>query len=124
MLSRHLVKLLFCIALLAQIAAPVAGAGAMAAGRGGAGVAFCDPSLGAHSASIGDPSHSPSEKHRHHAACAMCPVAGVAPLTSAIAWAQPNSAPWSHVALDGSARDFIPEIFNHSASPRAPPSLV
>ena len=35
MLSRHLAKLLFCIALLAQIAAPVMGAGAMAADCGG-----------------------------------------------------------------------------------------
>ena len=35
MLSRRLAKLLFCIALLAQIAASVMGAGAMAGERGG-----------------------------------------------------------------------------------------
>ena len=48
MLSRRLAKLLFCIALLAQIAAPVVGAAAMAGERGGRSAEICDPSLAAH----------------------------------------------------------------------------
>ncbi len=127
MLSRRLAKLLFCLALLVQIAAPVIGAGAMAADRGGWDSAICDPSLGAHAgplASTADSGKSPLGRHGHHGACVFCPVAGVAPLASAIPWTTPRLTAWSRFAPRGLAPNFVPEILKHGAAPRAPPSLV
>ena len=125
MLSRNLAKLLFCIALLAQIAAPVMGAGAMAAERGGRDAAICDPSLVAHTgtaASTADSDKSPLGRHIHHVACAFCPLA--APLVWATAWTVPRLTAWSRVAPRGLAPNFVPEILKDGAAPRAPPSLV
>ena len=127
MLSRRLAKLLFCIALLAQIAAPVMGAGAMAGERGGRSAEICDPSLVAHAptaASTADFEKSPLGKHVHHVACAFCPLAGAAPLAWATAWTAPRLTAWSRFAPRGLAPNFIPEILKHGAAPRAPPSLV
>jgi hypothetical protein len=127
MLSGHLAKLLFCIALLAQIAAPLVGAAAMADERGGRSAEICDPSLSAHArtaASTADSDKSPLGKHIHHAACAFCPLAGAAPLAWATAWTAPRLTAWSRFAPRGLAPNFIPEILKHGAAPRAPPSLV
>jgi hypothetical protein len=128
MLSRHLAKLLFCIALLAQIAAPVMGARAMADERGGRSVEICDPSLAAHArtaASTADSDKSPLGKHIHHFACAFCPLAGAAPLAWATGWTDhPRLTAWSRFAPRGLASNFVPEILKHGAAPRAPPSLV
>jgi hypothetical protein len=127
MLSRRLAKLLFCIALLAQIAGPVMGAAAMAAELDGRGSAICDPSLGAHAgplASTADSGKSPLGRHGHHGACVFCPVAGVAPLASAIPWTAPRLTAWSRFAPRRLAPNFVPEILKHGAAPRAPPSLV
>jgi hypothetical protein len=127
MLSRHLAKLLFCIALLAQIAAPVMGARAMADERGGRSAEICDQSLVAHArtaASTADSDKSPLGKHVHHLACAFCPLAGAAPLAWATAWTAPRLTAWSRFAPRGLAPNFIPEILKHGAAPRAPPSLV
>jgi hypothetical protein len=127
MLSRRLAKLLFCIALLAQIAAPVMGLGAMAAERGGRNAAICDPTLVAHArtaASTADSGKSPLGGHIHHGGCVFCPVAGPAPLAWVTAWADPRLAAWSRLAPVGVARSFVPEVLKHGAAPRAPPSLV
>lgn len=127
MLIRRLAKLLFCIALLAQIAAPVVGAGAMSAERGGRNAAICDPSLAAHTltaASTEDSGKSPFGRHVHHAACVFCPFSGAAPLAWAATWTTPRLAAWSRVAPRGLAPNFVPEILKHGAAPRAPPSLV
>jgi hypothetical protein len=127
MLSRRLAKLLFCIALLAQIAAPVMGAGAMAAERGGRNAAICDPSLVAHTlaaASTDDPGKSPLGRHAHHVACVFCPLSGAAPLAWAAVWTAPRLATWTRFAPRGLAPNFVPEILKHGAAPRAPPSLV
>jgi hypothetical protein len=127
MLSRHLARLLFCIALLAQIAAPVMGAGAMAAERDGRGAAICDSSLVAHAptaASTADPDKSPLGRRTHHVACAFCPLAGTAPLAWATTWTIPRLTAWSRFAPRRLAPNFIPEILKHGAAPRAPPSLV
>lgn len=128
MLNRHLAKLLFCIALLAQIAAPLVGAGAMAAKRGGADAAICDPSREAHgrtAASTADADKSPLGRHIHHVACVFCPLAGAAPLAWATGWTVgPRLAAWSRFAPRGLAPNFVPEILKHGAAPRAPPSLV
>jgi len=127
MLSRNLAKLLFCIALLAQIAAPVMGAGAMAAERGGRNAEICDASLVAHArtaASTADSDKSPLGKHIHHLACAFCPLAGAAPLAWAAAWTAPRLTAWSRFAPRALAPNFVREILKHGAAPRAPPSLV
>ncbi len=127
MLSRHLAKLLFCLALLAQIAAPLMGAGAMAGERGGRSAEICDPSLAAHArtaASTADADKSPLGKHIHHLACAFCPLAGAVPLAWATAWTAPRLTAWSRFAPRGLAPNFVPEILKHGAAPRAPPSLV
>ena len=125
MLSRRLANLLFCIALLAQIAAPVMGA--MAAERGGRSAANCDSSLVAHApaeASTAAPDKSPLGKHIHHLACAFCPLAGAAPLVWAAAWTAPRLTAWSRFAPRHLAPNFVPEILKRGAAPRAPPSLV
>jgi hypothetical protein len=127
MLSRRLANLLFCIALLAQIAAPVMGAAAMAAEHGGRSAEICDPSLAAHArtaASTADPDKSPLGRHIHHVACAFCPLAGTAPLALATAWTAPRLTACSRSAPRGVASNFVPEILKHGAAPRAPPSLV
>ena len=127
MLSRHLAKLLFCIALLAQIAAPLVGAAAKAGERGGQSAEICDPSLAAHArtaTSTADSEKSPLEKHVHHVACSFCPLAGAAPLAWAAAWMAPRLTAWSRFAPCGVAPNFVPEILRHGAAPRAPPSLV
>ena len=110
MLSRNLAKLLFCIALLAQIAAPVMGAGAMAAERRGRNAEICDASLVAHArtaALTADSDKSPLGKHIHHLACAA-----------------PRLTAWSRFAPRGLSPNFVHEILKHGAAPRAPPSLV
>jgi hypothetical protein len=127
MLSRRLANLLFCIALLMQIVAPVMGAGAMAAERGGRNAEICDSSLAAHArtaASTADSDKSPLGRHIHHVACAFCPLAGAAPLAWAAAWTAPRLTAWSRFAPRGLAPNFVPEILKHGAAPRAPPSLV
>jgi Protein of unknown function (DUF2946) len=127
MLSRRLANLLFCIALLAQIAAPVMGAGAMAAEHGGRSAAICDLSFVAHArtaASTADSDRSPFGKHIHHLACAFCPLAGAAPLAWATGWTAQRLTAWSRFAPRGLAPNFVPEILKHGAAPRAPPSLV
>jgi hypothetical protein len=129
MLSRRLAKLLFCIALLMQIVAPVMGAGAMADERGGRSAEICDPSLVAHArtaASTADSDKSPLGRHIHHVACAFCPLAGAAPLAWATGWTEdhPRLTAWSRVAPRGLAPNFVSEILKHGAAPRAPPSLV
>jgi hypothetical protein len=127
MLSHRLAKLLFCIALLAQIAAPVMGAGAMAAERGGRNAEICDSSLVARAptpALTADSDKSPLGRHIHHVACAFCPLAGATPLAWATAWTAPRLTAWSRFAPRGLAPNFVPEILKHGAAPRAPPSLV
>ena len=128
MLSRHLANLLFCIALLAQIAAPVMGAGAMAAERGGRSAEICDLSFVAHArtaASTADSDKSPLGRHTHHVACVFCPLAGAAPLAWATGWTvHPRLTAWSRFTPRRSASNFVPEILKHDAAPRAPPSLV
>jgi hypothetical protein len=127
MLSRRLAKLLFCLALLAQIAAPLVGAGAMAAERGGPNAAICDPTLVARTltaASTEDAGKSPLGKHIHHVACVFCPLAGAAPLAWATAWTEPRLTAWTRFAPRRLAASFVPEILKHGAAPRAPPFLV
>ncbi len=127
MLSRHLAKLLFCIALLAQIAAPVVGAAAMAGERGGRSAEICDAPLAAHARTAtpgADSDESPLGKHIHHVACAFCPLAGAAPLAWVTAWTAPRLTAWSRFTPRGLAPNFIPEILKHGAAPRAPPSLI
>ena len=77
MLRRHLAKLLFCIALLAQIAASLVGAVAMADARAGRGAGICDPSLAAHARTAASTANC--EKSPLGKSCSSCHLRVLSP---------------------------------------------
>ncbi len=127
MFNRRFAKVLFCVALLAQIAAPIMGGAAMEAARGDRAAAFCDPSVGDHlrtAPSTADSGKAPAGRHDHRSDCTLCSLGAATPLAFAIILADPRMAAWTRLAPIDVARNFFPEILKHGAAPRAPPSLV
>jgi len=107
MIKRRFALLLFCVALLTQIGAPVAGAATRSAERAGwpgLSAAFCDLLHDGHGSSRSDAGSGGT--HNHSSGCTACPVS-------------------SGAATFGAAPALVfPKVLNQSASPRAPPSRV
>ncbi len=128
MVSRLLSRLLFCIALLTQIGAPIAGGLAMAAERGaqtGSLTAFCrllhDDELGG----TQDPSKAPRGGEHHQNGCSLCPLgvgeAPLAPDTYSLHLRITIVAGQTPISV---ASAVVPPVLERGAAPRAPPFLV
>jgi len=134
MFRRVLSRLLFCLALLTQVGAPVASGVAMASERGGQfgslGV-FCQllhddgQSLQLTATPASDSKKAPRGEQHRHQECSLCPFGvgdallapGGPPIRARIV-AIASKAPISVASAK------TPEIFRPAAAPRAPPSLV
>jgi hypothetical protein len=133
MYIRLVARLLFCVALLAQVGAPLAGAAAHAIDPGGAlrpFQALCqllhegdDVAAVANSAAK-DAEKAPRGEHRHHD-CPLCPFGASAALwepssftgaVRVVVFSSPSPKPAGSI--------LAPQVLRRGAAPRAPPFLV
>jgi hypothetical protein len=132
MYIRLVARLLFCVALLAQVGAPLAGAVANTADRTGALRSFqvlCQLLHEGERAEVSTPDEkgsrkAPTGEHVHHD-CPLCPFGasaafsapgGIAEAVRVVVFSNPSPKPVSSI--------LAPQVLRRGAAPRAPPSLV